>query len=91
MPVLCFMDHILSSNEMELPTNFFTFSEVSYLATPALCNSLAEILTLNLPLQGMLVTLKMAVLTGKFYCGSITIKRFIPAGPIIPLMDINSK
>lgn len=89
--MLCFMDHILSSNEMELPVNFFTFSEVSYLAAPALCNSVAEILTLNLPLQWTLVTLKMAMLTGKFYCGLITIERFIPAGAIIPLMDINSK
>ena len=81
----------LRSNEMELPTNFFTFSEASYLATPALCNSVAGIVTLNLPLQGKLVTLTMAMLTGKFYSGSITIKRFIPAGPMIPLMDINSK
>ena len=76
---------------MELPVNFFTFSEVSYLAMLALCNSVAGLVALNLPLQRKLVTLKLVMLREKFYCRSITIKIFISLGPIIPLMDVNSK
>lgn len=76
---------------MELPVNFFTFSNVSYLAMLALCHSVAGIVALNLPLQRKLVTLKLVMLREGFYCRSITIKIFISLGPIIPLMDVNSK
>ena len=55
------------------------------------CNSVIRTVVLNLSFQERLMTLKLAVLGEKFYCGSITIKVFILFGPIIPLVGVNSK
>lgn len=56
-----------------------------------LCNSVVRTVVLNLSFQERLMTLKLAVLGEKFYGGSITIKIFIPFGPIIALVGVNSK
>lgn len=50
----------------------------------ALFNSVVRTVALDFSFQERLVTVKLAALREKFYCGSISIQIFIPFGPIIP-------